>query len=61
MLLVFLQIHVIVGDVLGKGTENVLQSQGKLEQLSTQFKMERDGLRKEAEVCLLFDKSGPQS
>lgn len=51
----------IVGDVLGKGTENVLQSQGKLEQLSTQFKMERDGLRKEAEVCLLFDKSGPQS
>lgn len=61
MVSVFLQAYGIVGDVLGRGTENVLQSESELQQLSTPFRTEPDGLRKEEEMCLVLDKSGPQS
>lgn len=56
-----LNMYVTVGNVLEKETENVLQSQRNLEQSSTQFRMELNGLKTERWYVWVLDKSCPQS
>lgn len=61
MLLIFLQTWVIVEDVLGRGTENILQSQRKLELLSTQFTMELDAEKRRCGMSGCLTRVAPKA